>query len=293
MNPALVVIPGLIFGLGVALIIAALTPSQPRLSAALDRIGTTTVTEDTFYANTFENRIGSAVLRRFSDNPALRIPTSDLRLIGMSVNRYLYQKVLSAGLGLIAPMSIGVVFQALGLTAFYIPALLGIPLAVGAWFLPNLLVRDQAKEARDEFSRAVTVYMELVGAERISGASPSTALDNAAQVGRSWPFVRIRQTLTEARYAGVAPWDALEQLAHEINVPDLGEIAQVIRLSGEQGASVYETLRARGQNLRDRLMNDEKTEANKETTKMFIPMSLTGVMFMIILATPFLLDVFF
>lgn len=293
MNPALLVVPGLVLGLGVALIVAAFIPTQPRLSAALDRIGTTTIVDEGAYANTFQNRVGSAVLRRFSDNPSLKIPTSDLRLIGMSVNRYLYQKVLTSALGLIAPMSIGVVFQALGLVAFYIPALFGIPIAIGAWFLPNLLVREQAAAARDEISRASAVYMELVGAERISGASPSKALDNAAQVGRSWPFVRIRQTLVEARYAGVAPWDALEQLAHEINVPDLGEIAQVIRLSGEQGASVYETLRARGQSLRNRLMNAEKTEAAKETTKMFVPMALTGVMFMLILATPFVLDVFF
>ena len=67
----------------------------------------------------------------------------------------------------------------------------------------------------------------------------------------------------------------------------------MIRLSGEQGASVYETLRARGQNLRDRLLNDEVTEANKATNKMTIPMTLTGVLFMLLLGTPFVLNAFF
>lgn len=292
MNLALIVIPGIIIGLGVALIVAALVPTQPSLAAALDRIGTTTVSEETAYAGTLESRIGSAVLRRFSDNPSLKLPVADLRLIGMSINRYLYQKVLCAGFGLIAPLAIGLIFQALGLTAFYIPALFGIPLAIGGWFLPNLLVRDQAAEARTEFSRSVAVYMELVGSERISGAPPGKALESAAQVGRNWAFVRIRQTLTEARYSGVAPWDALEQLSLEIDVPDLAEIANVIRLSGEHGASVYETLRAGGQNLRDRLMNEEATEANKATNRMTIPMTLTGVIFMLILGTPFVLNVF-
>ncbi|MEL4419780.1 hypothetical protein, partial [Shewanella algae] len=56
---------------------------------------------------------------------------------------------------------------------FYIPALFGIPLAIGGWYLPNLLVRDQAEAARKEFSRSVAVYMELVGSERISGAPPA------------------------------------------------------------------------------------------------------------------------
>lgn len=293
MNLALIVLPGLVLGLGFALVIAALVPTQPSLSAALDRIGTTTVAADPAYAATLENRVGSAVLRRVGDSPSLKIPTRDLRLIGMSVNRFLYQKVLSAGLGLIAPIAIGLIFQVLGLTAFYIPALFGIPLAIGGWYLPNLLVRDQAEAARKEFSRSVAVYMELVGSERISGAPPGKALESAAQVGRNWAFVRIRQTLTEARYAGTAPWDALEQLSLEINVPDLGEIAKVIRLSGEQGAPVYETLRARGQNLRDRLLNDEVTEANKATNKMTIPMTLTGVLFMLLLGTPFVLNAFF
>ena len=109
---------------------------------------------------------------------------------------------------------------------------------------------------------------------------------------RTWK-IRVRQTLTEARYSGVAPWDALEHLSHEIDVPDLAEIAKVIRLSGEQGASVYVTLRARGQNLRDRLLNDEVTEANKATNKMTIPMTLTGILFMLLLGTPFVLDAFF
>lgn len=293
MNLALIVVPGLLVGLGLAVIIAAIMPTQPRLSAALERVGTTSVTTDTTYVPTLENRVGSAVLRRFNDNPALKLPITDLRLIGMSVNRYLYQKVITAGLGLIAPLAIGLIFQVLGLTAFYIPALFGIPLAIGGWFLPNLLVRDQAAAARQEFARSVAVYMELVGSERISGAPPGKALESAAQVGRNWVFVRLRQTLTEARYAGVAPWDALEQLSHEINVPDLADIAKVIRLSGEQGASVYETLRARGQNLRDRLLNDEQTEANKATNKMTIPMTLTGVIFMLLLGTPFVLNAFF
>ena len=293
MNLALIVLPGILVGLGFALVVAALVPTQPRLSAALERIGTTSVSQDTAHAATFENRVGSAVLRRFSDSPSFKIPSTDLRLIGMSVNRYLYQKVLSASLGLLAPIAFGLIFQVLGITAFYIPALFGLPLALGGWFLPNLLVRDQAQEARTEFSRSVAVYMELVGSERISGAPPGKALESAARVGHNWAFVRIRQTLTEARYAGVAPWDALEQLSKEINVPDLGEIAKVIRLSGEQGASVYETLRARGQNLRDRLLNDEATEANKATNKMTIPMTLTGVLFMLLLGTPFVLDAFF
>ena len=52
MNLALIVVPGLLVGLGLAVIIAAIMPTQPRLSAALERVGTTSVTTDTTYVPT-------------------------------------------------------------------------------------------------------------------------------------------------------------------------------------------------------------------------------------------------
>ncbi|MFX8620604.1 hypothetical protein ABTM24_20645, partial [Acinetobacter baumannii] len=79
---------------------------------------------------------------------------------------------------------------------FYIPALLGLPIAVWLWFSVDQDIRSKANDARAEFTRAVAVYLELVAAERKRGATAARALETSADVGRSWVFVRIRQELT-------------------------------------------------------------------------------------------------
>lgn len=284
------VIPAMLGGLGLTLIVAALLPTQPSLAGAIERIGSTSVATTDGVQSSMQDRVTGATIRRLHGTSLLKTPTADLNLIGMSTNRWVWQKILLAALGLVLPLAIGVVASVLGLVPIYIPALLGLPLAFGAWFLPDIIIRDQATEARLEFTRAVAVYYELIGSERARGASPTEALESAASVGKAWPFIRIRTALTEARYSLMASWDALERLSNEIKVPELGDIARVIRLSGEEGASIYETLRARGQSLRDRLLNEEKRGSKSTTNGMIVLMALTGVLFLAILGTPALLD---
>ncbi|MBF0816663.1 type II secretion system F family protein [Microbacterium paludicola] len=294
MPPWMMLLPGVLAGAGLALVVAALVPAAPSLGAALERLSGRGIASEVGgpTAATLNEQIGARAIRQLSGLPGFRLPLVDLKLIGLSTNRYMTQKVLMAGVFLIAPLAIGFVFQALGLSAFYIPALFGLPLAIAGWFVPNLIVRGQAAEARAEFSRAVAVYLELVASERNRGASPSRALESAARVGRSWVFVRLSQELAQARYAGIAAWDALERLSIEIDVPDLTELARRMRLSGEEGASVYETLRAQGKSLRNRLLNERQEQANKSTTAMVIPMAATGFIFLLLIGTPFVLDAF-
>lgn len=289
------ILPGAAVGAGIALLISVLVPGPPALSVALERVAPVPVTKRSgrSQANAFHDRVGGAVLRQVAGFPGFSIPEVDLRLIGMTVNRYMTLKALFTTGFFLLPFIIGLLFQAMGLVAFYIPGLFGFPLAVLGWFIPNLTTKGEAENARAEFTRAVAVYLELVASERTRGAAPSRALESAASVGQSWVFVRLSQELAQARYAGIAAWDALERLGAEIDVPDLTELARRMRLSGEEGASVYETLRAQGKSLRNRLLNMQQTEANKSTTRMVMPMAMTGLVFMLLLGTPFILNMLF
>jgi hypothetical protein len=103
-------------------------------------------------------------------------------------------------------------------------------------------------------------------------------------------FVRISEELTRARYAGVPPWDALEQFADVIAVPQLADLAKIVRLSGEEGAAIYETLRARGKGLRMTLLNAEQTRANEVSESMSSHVALVGIAFLGIIATPMLMN---
>ena len=65
-----------------------------------------------------------------------------------------------------------------------------------------------------------------------------------------------------------------------------------MRLSGEEGAQVYATLRARSAAMRTAMLNDEKAKANAVGERMSIPLSLLGVIFMAMLVAPSLLRMF-
>ena len=90
---------------------------------------------------------------------------------------------------------------------------------------------------------------------------------------------------TQARHA-------LHTLADELGLPELDDFADIMRLSGEEGASVYTNLRARSAAMRTAMLNDEITEANAIGERMTIPGSLLGLIFMALLVTPSLLRMF-
>jgi pilus assembly protein TadC len=287
MWPVIIVV-GILAGLGLTLIVAQLLPKQPSLADAIERLGST-APEVAIAHSDLESRVGAWVHRRMPNVPGFTIPTKDLALVGQPVNVFLFKKLRLAVLGLILPILIGVLAQLVGFP-FYLPALLGIPIAIVFWFGPDRDLKKEAAEAREEFSRAVAIYLELVATERKRGAPAANALETAAAVGQSWVFVRIRQELTRARYAGVAPWDALTAFSEEISVPELADVAKIVRLSGEDGAAIYETLRARGRGLRVQLLNNEQTRANEISERMTsVPLAFLAIVFTGIIMTPFIL----
>lgn len=288
-NPVLSLLPGIVLGLGVALAIAGLLPQRPALGAVLDRLGTTTPPED-IEGRSVEARIGTWVNRRLPELPFFTIPAKDLALVGKPVTKYLYEKALLAIIGLLFPAVIGFILQSIGILPFYLPGLLGIPLAIVFWFLPDYELKQKAKDAREEFARSVAVYLELVAAERRRGAPANHALSSAAQIGTSWVFRRLREELTRATYSGVAPWDALTRFSDDIDVPELADVGKIMRLSGEKGASTYETLRARGKSLRMQLLNNEHQKANTASEGMKLPMTLLAMVFVGIILTPLVMN---
>jgi Flp pilus assembly protein TadB len=163
-----------------------------------------------------------------------------------------------------------------------------LSLALGALFfaLPSLTVRERAAKAREDFARAVGAYIELVALERLAGAGTSQALEHAAQVGQSWVFERIREELLRSRLSGTTPWNSLAELAEELGVPELGDLSDIMRLAGEEGAQVYEALRARGRSLRTGMLTREQARANAASERMVLPVAMLALCFALMIATP-------
>lgn len=271
-------------GLALIWIVAELSPRHPKLSAALENLGTVEV--DTSKAD-FRAQLGRlmqrGVLSKFGVNK------KDLALVGTTSEQHSANQALMGIMGLVIPPTLAAVFILIAgmpapLLIFSLPMSLG--LAVLLMWATNLTITQKAAEARQEFARAVATYIELVAAERKRATAATIALEHAADVADSWVFVRIRQELQLARYKGQRPWDALKQFSKEIGVPELSDLADIMRLAGAEGASVYEPLRARGKGLRVQLLNEARSRANADSERITMPMALMGLIFIALIATP-------
>ena len=161
------------------------------------------------------------------------------------------------------------------------------------WFIPTYNVIDDAKKARVEFNRALGAYIDLVALERNAGSGPRQSMEAAAAIGDSWVFRRIGEELARTRWSGITPWEAMRHLDDELGVPELNDLADIMRLSSEDGAQVYNQLRARSASMRSAMLNAQKAQANEVSERMTLPMAILGMIFLIILIAPSLLRLAF
>ena len=291
----LAVLAGGLVGLGLTLLLTRLIPAEPDLADALDRIAATRSRSITtaHTARTTKERLGLWGLRVLPSGIWVRTPTRELALLRISTAQFYGEKLTFAGLGLVIPPGLITLFNTLGLSIpLQIPALASLALAAVMFFIPNYNALDDARKARLEFARALGAYIDLVALERNNGIGVRQAMEAAAEVGDSWVFTRLSEELTRSRWSGLPPWDALHTLATELGLPELDDFADIMRLSGEEGAGVYATLRARSAAMRTAMLNDEIAQANAVGERMTIPGSLLGVIFMALLVAPSLLRMF-
>jgi Flp pilus assembly protein TadB len=292
----LVLVGGGLIALGLVLLAVRLLPAEPDLADALGRL---TPSRGRVGANTSlsaasgTERIGVWAIKALPPAVWVRTPTRELALLHIPLPRFYGDKITFASFGLVIPPLLAFFFTLIGLGfPEAIPAMASLGLAAVMFFLPNYNAVDDARKARLEFTRALGAYIDLVALERHNGSGVRQAMESAAEVGDSWVFTRLSEELTRSRWSGLPPWDALHALADELGLPELDDFADIMRLSGEEGASVYRNLRARSAAMRTAMLNDEIAEANAVGERMTIPGSLLGVIFMALLVAPALLRMF-
>ena len=286
---------GALTGLGVALLLWRLTPAHPDLADVLTRLAPHRLDprhDPAAGLGGGRERLGLWAIRTLPAGAWAQTPTRELAILRMPLARFYGEKVLYALVGLLIPPVLGAFFALIGLGLPPVIPVAGT-LALGAvmFFLPDYNVRDDAKKARAEFTRALGAYIDLVALERNSGSGSRQAMEVAADIGDSWVFRRLTEELARSRWSGQAPWEALHALADELGLPELDDLADIMRLSGEQGAQIYSNLRARSASMRAAMLHTELAKANEVGERMSIPMSLLGVIFLAILVAPSLLRV--
>lgn len=292
----LALLAGGLIGLGLSAAVWRMAPAAPDVEDALARLsphGAQTGLERPPDATDLNGRIGVWAMRAVPARWWGHVPAQDLAVLRMPRHRFYGEKVTSAALGLIGPpvLAAGALVAGYPLP-FAVPLLGSIGLAVALFFLPNLTIAEKARRERSLLLAAVTAYVDLVALERRAGSGPRQAMEHAAQVGDCWLFTRIEQTLARTGWSGEAPWAALHGLADELGIPALHDVADIMRLSGEEGAQVAAHLASRAQEMREASLAQEITEANQVSERMTVPMTLLVFVFTALLITPPLMRIF-
>ncbi len=278
-------------GAGVACLVWWLVPAHPDPIQALERLSSPTrrapAAEPRPASGGLEHRLGLWAMRRLPARLWSNAPRSDLALMGKPLHVFYGEKVVFVATAATGLPLLAWIFSLTVAMPIAVPAGATLLAMFLAWFLPDGNLSDAAKKARVEFRRALGSYVDLVALERNAGGSGTRqALENAARVGDAWPFRRIGDALARSRYSGDTAWDALHDLAAEQGLNDLDDLADIMRLCGEEGAQVYDTLRAKASASRNALLTTDQAEANDTGERMFIPASLTAVVFLAILLVP-------
>jgi Flp pilus assembly protein TadB len=277
-----VVAGGLLAGLGCWLFAGELIPAGPSLRAALDRLDSGGGRADD--RAPFRVRLGR---RLATSAPWLPVPTADLRLLGQDPAAWLTTKV---GYGVIGLALVPVLSALLALGGHALPVTVPVggtlALGVGMFVLPDLVTRVNASQKRADFRHALTSYLDLVALERGAGAAPTEALEAAAEVGSGWAFERIGAALDRARKASRPPWDGLAALAVDIGIAELGDLAEIAGVAGQEGARILETLTARAESMRSQALAATKAKAGARSTTMVLPIALLAAGFLVLLIFP-------
>lgn len=289
-----VVVAGAATGGGAALILAGLLPTTPDLASALARLSgaadggpRAVMTARVALSDPRWPRWYRAHSPMLVSRLGLGRYRADLDLVGEAVETLAFRKVAFGILGLAFPPVLAAAMAVIGLSLpLAIPGLASLGLAALLFFAPDLDLRRRAAATRAEMRRAVCVYLELVALERAADAGTAEALHRAADIGDGRAFELLREALLRAQLTGSAPWQGLARLADELRVPELGDVADIMRLSGEDGAAVYATLRARAASLRNTVLTDAAAEANAASEHMIMPVAALGVTFMLLLGYP-------
>lgn len=266
------IVSGCLIGFGLVIFLIQSFPAAARLEAVLD--GT-------------DHRVsglGSWLVVRLRRLP---VPRDDLALLGISVERFMLQRVGFAVLGLVFPSLLHLMAVTAGVSVpWAVPVGAGLVLAALFGLVPDYATRNQARERRQEFRAALSTYLDMVALERAAGAGPTQALQAPVDVCTGWVFQRIAEVLEQAKRAGEQPWRGLAGLGERAGIAELTELADIAEDAGSEGTQVLATLLAKAQSMRTAALSDERARANSRTSEMPVAIGLSVFGFLVLVCFP-------
>ncbi len=270
MSALLAAVLGAVFGGGLLLLIRSARPKPTDLSELIKVVSTTgQLSADSISRPATKS--GSAGERRDDIDAKLRVLGKDRRT-------HDFEKLTAMVVGFSLPLLLG----ALALLSGFQPPVLvllavSVALGVGGFLYPDVPLAEQVEERRRAFRHALGAYLELVSILLAGGAGTQTALEAAARSGDGWVFDELRTALDRAAATNRGSWELFGELADELGVDDLRDLASSLALAGGHGARVRESLVAKADAMRHSMVTDLESMAETRTEKMIIPVAIMTV----------------
>lgn len=296
---------GGLVGLGLYLFIRVMLRPRPGVATVVARIDAGSRSMQTHTLSEFDTSFaemsarGRSVMTALADRLEvvaarrgweMRRHRADLTILNRSVGAMLATKIVS---GLIMLIAAPLVWGALRLGGLdvgpSVPLGLGLLLAVGGFFLPDLSLRGEADKRRREFRRTVGIFLDLVAMNLAGGRGLPEALLAASSVSDHWSVVRIRQTLANARLFGTTPWEALGQLGKDIGLEELESLSGALVLAADDGAKIRASLSARATTMRRKELSEAEGDEGERSQSMLVAQMLLVIAFLVYLAYPALM----
>lgn len=283
---------GVGFGVGVWLLLVWAVPPRPALGVVLARYAATdqppgpliVAPAGAGWAVRAGRPLAGALAGLGLPGARLR---RDLAVLGTDPADHLAAKAALAVTGLLGPAVFSAVVAATGIRSpLVLPLAAALACAVAGFIAPDVSVRREAARRRAEFRRVLAAYLNLVRVLLAGGAGVDGALSDAASIGRGWAFGQINRALTVARLTRTTPWARLRQLAEELDVPELAELAASISLAGTEGARVRASLAAKASALRVRELAETEGAAQAATERMSLPVVVLFAGFLVFIGYP-------
>lgn len=278
-------------GAGFWIVLRSLRPHVTPLGPALDALARSTPASggpSDPGADAVDPRLGSLarrVVEVFGGN--LDRHAVAFHLTGRSAARHALDKLVGGTGGALTPLVVSAALAVVGIR-LPLPAVVGFAAAcaVGGWLLPDFALRDAATRRQKAFRHALSSYLDLVNVIIAGGGGIQTALYTAAEAGDGWAFASIRRALDRARLTNRSPWDTFTDLARELEVPELAELAASVALAGSQGARIRSSLAAKADTLRGHQVAETEAAAEAATERMTIPVAVLLFGFLLFVAYP-------
>lgn len=277
-------------GCGLLLLALAVVPPRTDLAAAVGRFDARRaatpipVAESPGPVQQIAGRIAALAANHGLVLPGLR---ENLALVGRTLEQHFVSKLAAALVGLLIPSGVMVALASAGInTGFAIPAVVGIVMAVGFSFLPDLSLAHLAEERRTELRRALACYLDLVSMSLAGGRGVPEALADAARIGRGWGFDLIAGALAHARYVGLSRWEAFADLGEQMGVSELRDLGGALALVADDGAKIRDSLSSRAATSRARQLTEAEGAAERSSESIKNAHLMLGFGFLAFLAFP-------